>query len=209
MKRTAPKRTYGDVRTVVIKKADEASAAHISPQVTTSSTPVAPVGASVSPELPPLAFRLMGIDDAAFVIDSFCNSYRHSRDMRAIPPDIFKIEMRAWLRDFIPGKRVLVVGAEGHATSIFGWCMAEPPREAGGLWIIHYILVKPEWQRKGLATQLMAPFRDASPQRMCWATMETDALRFLGKDFLILNKFLLWKTGPLVKPVPVGGIGPW
>lgn len=162
-------------------------------------------GAAETPRVTPV-IRPMGINDGAFVLDSWCRSYMHSPDMEGQDPDAYKIEMRNFLYALIPKCKTLVATAPGDSRSILGWACAEAPREAAGLWVLQYVLVRPEYQRQGIATALTAPFRAASPNGMLWAAHYTRGLRKFGTDFLIVNKFLNHRIGAQPKPHLVGGI---
>jgi hypothetical protein len=134
------------------------------------------------------------LDYASFILDSWCDSYRHSPTVKHIDPKLYKIEMRNRVYNLIPKCKVLVAtdpDNENPQTNLRGWIAAEAPREPNGLWLLHYVLVKYDLQGKGIASLLAAPFRKQSPDGMMFATHYTLGLRRFGRNWLIPNDFLL------------------
>jgi hypothetical protein len=182
-------------RTTVIERDFKAERAAIEVVSNAARQPLAPI---------PIKIRPMKVEDGGFVLDSWCSSYARSPEV-GCDPEVFKIEQRNLIYRLIPKCKVLVACDPENPNTIRGWIAAEPPREPGGLWIIHYCLVKYELQGRGIARALSGLIRQASPNGMCWGTHSTFACKWFGKDWLVRNRYLLWTSTPASqKPVPVG-----
>lgn len=157
-----------------------------------------------------ITFRAMTIDDAAFVLDSWCSSYRHSPHVGPVDDAVFKIEQRARVYRLVPKSKVLLAVDPKDQTRIRGWICFEPPRESNGLPIVHYVLVRPELQSRGIGTALvdLAKRTAKDPAGPIWTTHETYPMKRLrAKWGAMYNNYLLdYVGGPAKKPV-VGGNG--
>ena len=136
--------------------------------------------------------RPMALGDVSFIIDSWCGSYSKCPEAASTDADVFKIEQRNLIYRLLPKCKVLVACDPAQPNSIRGWACAEPARESGGLWILHYALVRPELQGMGIATSLVAPFREESPEGTLWTTHHTFASKWFGKDWTLRNRHLLY-----------------
>jgi hypothetical protein len=147
----------------------------------------------------PVHIRPMCIDDAPFIIDSWCSSYSRSPEVSRIDEQVFKIEQRNLINRLIPRCKVLVACDPDRHTFIRGWLVFEAAREPGGLAIVHYALTKPECQKHGVANALLSNVRTTSPDGMVWATHATHASRWFGKTYMIYNPYLKFMEGPNTK----------
>ncbi len=111
----------------------------------------------------PLPVKIRGIngDDLAFVYDSWCASYSKSPVVGPVQPDLFKIEQRACVTRLLPKSKQIVLCDPTEPKLIRGWICYTPPPAPGKLPTIHYMLVKPEFQGRGLARTMTDLVRTA------------------------------------------------
>ena len=155
--------------------------------------PAAPAGMRPY-DLSATAIRPMKIEDSHFIFDSWARSYMHSPDVAGMDSELFKVEHRDFMYNLIRSVTVLMIVDAAFPDNIRGWVCAEKPREVSGLWIIHYVLVKPEFQGHGYATALLAPFKKVSPNGLLWAACKTHALKHFATDYLMYNKYIYQRT---------------
>lgn len=134
--------------------------------------------------------RLATPSDLNFIRDSWASSYRASPDVTDMDPELYKVEVRAYIEAVRRQGRIFVACDPDAPDDIRGWVCCERPREKNGLWLVHYVLVRPEWQRQGIATALLKPLRDNSPDGMLWATSYTIGLKRFARDYLLRNRFI-------------------
>lgn len=144
----------------------------------------------------PVSIKLRGIvpDDTNFIIDSWADSYRHSPDMRGIDADLYKIEIRALIYGLLPKAKFLVACEPGNERNIRGWVCYTTPTKEGQLPVVHYLLVKPDMQNRGIATSMLDVVRASSSldESPIFITARTFPIIkwFAAKRNLIWNPFL-------------------
>lgn len=153
-------------------------------------------GKKPKPEPRPIAIRPMCIDDAAYVLDSWANSYRRSQVTGPIERDVFNIEQRARINRLItrPTSRVFVACDAEDTNQIRGWVCFEAPREEGQLPILHYVCVQPAHQLQGIGAALMGLCRQTAfdAEAPIWSTHETQPMRHVRPKWnLLYNPYLL------------------
>lgn len=144
----------------------------------------------------PISIRPMCIDDAAYVLDSWANSYRRSVITGPIEREVFNIEQRARINRLIsrPASRVFVACDAEKTEQIRGWVCFEPPLRDDGFAILHYVCVQPSHQQQGIGTALVNVARQTAKDAdaMMWATHETQPMRHIREKWnLLYNPYLL------------------
>jgi GNAT superfamily N-acetyltransferase len=149
-------------------------------------------------ELPqrPIAIRPMCIDDAAYVLDSWANSYRRSPTTGPIEREVFNIEQRARINRLVsrPHSRVFVACDAEDTHQIRGWVCFEAPQSDDGIPVMHYVCVQPAFQMQGIGTALVALCRATAKdsEAPMWATHETQPMRHIREKWnLLYNPYLL------------------
>lgn len=144
----------------------------------------------------PITIRPMCIDDAAYVLDSWANSYRRSPTTGPIEREVFNIEQRARINRLVtrPHSRVFVACDAEQTSQIRGWVCFEAPQAEDGIPVLHYVCVQPAHQMQGIATALVALCRKTAKDEDApiWATHETQPMRHIRAKWNILyNPYLL------------------
>jgi hypothetical protein len=148
---------------------------------------------------PDVSIKLRGItpDDVNFIIDSWADSYRHSQDMRDVDPDLYKIEMRARIYSLIPKAKWVIACEPRNERNIRGWICYMPPAPTASLPVVHYMLVKPELQNRGICTAMLDVVKAsaATADSPVFVTHRTFPIVkwFAAKRNLIFNPFLAGK----------------
>jgi len=98
-----------------------------------------------------IKIRPMTPDDMAFIVDSWVKSLdARAIWSRIIPESTFISYHRRAIFKVLERARVSVAVLPDEPTIILGWCCFDPPG------ILHYVLVKNEFRRRGIATALIA-----------------------------------------------------
>lgn len=145
---------------------------------------------------PPVELRIRKFTstDHAFVLDSWSRSFRHGAASDKIPPDIYKFEQRARIARILKYSTVRVLHSASSPTNISGWiCFSEPnPKRLYPT--LHYILVHPNLQMKGVGSSLFKECSKlrASPDDPILCTHWTLPMRkLISRWNLIYNPYLL------------------
>lgn len=143
---------------------------------------------------PPVTVRVMGIDDASHIIDSWCRSFRRSATVGPVEPDVFKIEQRSRIDRLICRSQVLICSDAVDTTRIRGWVCFEAPRGERAIPVVHYVCVHPEHQQLGIGTALVGLVRRLAqdPETFLWCTHDTAPMRHIRPKWnLLYNPYLL------------------
>lgn len=145
-----------------------------------------------------VAIRPMVIDDAAYVIDSWANSFRRSQVVGSVDREVYNIEQRARIDRLISraASRVFVACDAEMTDKIRGWICFEPPGKAPTP-IVHYVCVQPSYQVSGVGTALVGIARQtlADLSQPMWCTHETQPMRHIRPKWnLLYNPYLLEVT---------------
>lgn len=144
----------------------------------------------------PCAIRPMVIEDAAYVLDSWANSYRRSIVTGPIEREVFNIEQRARINRLVQRStaRVFVACDAEDKNKIRGWICFETPRGEHVIPVIHYVCIQPAHQQQGIGTALVELARQTAsdPQAHMWTTHETQPMRHIREKWnLLYNPYLL------------------
>ena len=167
----------------------------------------APLAADLAKPVPRVLVRPMGIDDASFVIDSWASSYRFSPIVAHVDPNVYKVEQRARIYRLLQNCTTFVACDPANPTRIWAWVCFAAPVKAGDLPVLHYVLVRPELQRRGIATSLVELVRQSSadPDTQLWMSHWTSPMyNAQHKWHAMYNSYIL-EAEP-VKAKLVGGI---
>ena len=149
-----------------------------------------------APPPPPtrIAIRPMQIDDASFVIDSWCTSYRRSQTVGPIDEAVFKIEQRSRIDRLICRSKCFVACDADDKRTIRGWICFEPPRGENSIPVVHFVCVHPLYQMQGIGTALVGIARQthSDPETHMWSTHETSPMRHIRPKWnMMYNPYLL------------------
>jgi len=144
----------------------------------------------------PVSIRPMHIDDAAYVLDSWANSYRRSVITGPIEREVFNIEQRARINRLVsrPSSRVFIACDAEHTTQILGWVCFEAPRQNDSFAVLHYVCIRPSHQMQGIGTALVNLARQTTKdtEQPMWTTHETQPMRHIREKWnLLYNPYLL------------------
>lgn len=145
----------------------------------------------------PLQVKLRGLtmDDAAFIIDSWCSSYSRSPLTGRIDSKLFKIEQRARINRILPKSKMIIACNEQDPRSIYGWVCYTPNKQATSLPTIHYMCVKPEYQGRGIGKSLLDLVRQACGKSVIDPVFYTHgtvvANKLESKWNIVFNPYLL------------------
>lgn len=153
-------------------------------------------GTKVAPAPAPISIRPMCIDDAAYVLDSWSNSYRRSPTTGPIEREVFNIEQRARINRLVtrPHSRIFIACDAVQQRQIRGWVCFEAPQSDDGVPILHYVCVQPAFQMQGIGSALVELARATARDRSVpmWATHETQPMRHIREKWnLLYNPYLL------------------
>ena len=143
---------------------------------------------------PGYAIRPMTIDDAPFIVDSWASSYAHYARLEGVPSDVYKIEQRARIDRLVRASIVLSLVSKVDNSHVSGWICFQPPVKNPGSPILHYVLIHPSLQVRGLGSQLVSLVDSTKHDKTdpIWATHFTFPMRKIGPKWnLIYNPYLL------------------
>lgn len=143
---------------------------------------------------PRIAIRPMTIDDASFVIDSWCSAYRRSQTVGPIDEAVFKIEQRARIDRLICRSKTFIACDADDKKVIRGWICFEPPVGEASIPILHFVCVHPIYQLHGIGTALVDIARKThpDPETHIWSTHETSPMRHIRPKWNVMyNPYLL------------------
>lgn len=144
------------------------------------------------------------VDELALIIDSWCAGQAGQPHYALVPPEIFKVEMRARVTRLLGTSRcavarptplgwdVLGVAPVNRDTrSILGWvCYAYD--KATQAPIIHFLYVKARYREQGVATGLATKAAGVSRDNLWWSTHTTPRIgKLLRRCGGTWNPFLL------------------
>lgn len=97
--------------------------------------------------------------DHACVYATWLNSLKHNSQFAArISNGIYFAQQHAVIERLLKRSRTLVATIEEDPSVILGWCCYEPASDELGIVIpavIHYVYVKPNFRRSGVASKLL------------------------------------------------------
>lgn len=88
--------------------------------------------------------------DLPFVLDCWVKSYQRSHHARACGKQYHTIQ-DAIAKRHIANSAVLVCCLDEDPETIVGWAVTGPG-------VVHYVYVKMNWRRRGVASKLLAPY---------------------------------------------------
>lgn len=141
-----------------------------------------------------IAIRPMTIDDASFVIDSWCSAYRRSQTVGPIDEAVFKIEQRSRIDRLICRSKCFIACDAADKKIIRGWVCFEPPLQPNAIPILHFVCVHPNYQLQGIGTALVNIARSThpDPETHMWSTHETSPMRHVRPKWGVMyNPYLL------------------
>lgn len=141
-----------------------------------------------------IAIRPMTIDDASFVIDSWCSSYRRSQIVGPVDEAVFKIEQRGRIDRLICRSKCFIACDADDKKIIRGWICFEPPLTADAIPIVHFVCVHPTYQMQGIGTALINMARQThhDEHTHMWSTHETSPMRHIRPKWNVMyNPYLL------------------
>lgn len=97
-------------------------------------------------------FRLRpaGPEDEPFIVDSWCMSYKSQAVARDMGPR-YLVDYKWFVRALLKKVRVTVACDVEDPGVILGWCASSPG-------VVHYVFVKHDFRRLGIAKNLLAPW---------------------------------------------------
>lgn len=136
---------------------------------------------------PMVSLRPMVASDAAFVFDSWLDSYRdNNQEAKAVPWPVYR-SMQRTLIDRLrhrSGSEVLVACASDAEWQILGWACSERTT-AGG--VLHYLYVKAPYRGFDITSLLAEPLRG----RCRWYSHRTPKLERVARSLgLTFNPYL-------------------
>lgn len=124
-------------------------------------------------------FRTLEPDDYNFVLSSWARSFRGSRWAGNVPnhrqPGVVKDEIDSLLSR---GAVITLAVFEDDSTYIIGWCCHELSK--GGVSVIHYVFVKEDDRKSGMATELLSRAGNGKQRIHTHRTSDCRYLRGLG-----------------------------
>jgi spore coat polysaccharide biosynthesis protein SpsF (cytidylyltransferase family) len=91
-------------------------------------------------------------EDQVFIIDSWLESYRLSRWAKKVPGPIYYREHKARVLETLRSSTVLVACDKEQDDHLVGWCAYDTRA-------LHYVYVKGQMRRFGIARELIQPCR--------------------------------------------------
>lgn len=145
----------------------------------------------------PLEVTIRGVKpgDVSFIIDSWCETYRHAPDARDIDKELFKVEQRARINRLLPRSKQLIAADKRTPDLIYGWVCFEPPGRIAKIPVVHYMCIKPHAQMQGIGKEMLRLIRATCPVPMSpvFATHRTILCKpgRLAKYNVLFNNYLL------------------
>ena len=102
----------------------------------------------------PIALRGLESPDLELVYSSWLSTFRSSPTMRGVPNRAYYAGQHARIERLIREGAVLCAVNPNSPSQIYGWCCTSGGR-------LHFVCVKPTYQRMGVARRLLAPLLGA------------------------------------------------
>lgn len=144
----------------------------------------------------PIFLRSMMPSDVNFIRDTWAQSYRRcgvDSECRT-EPSHYKVEMRARMARLMDRSTIIVACDPEDRNLIRGYVVYEKPQADEQLPVLHYVLVTPPCQNRGLGRKLIELVRESAylPDSLVYGSHWTTAMRSIGKRYGILqNNFCL------------------
>lgn len=128
--------------------------------------------------------------DAAFVASSWLRSYRDAPAVVAVPSRTYFYWQHRVVEALLARSAVLVACSPDDPDTIVGWACAEAME---GALVLHYVYVKHDFRRYGVARALVRALQEAEPgSGQLFATHATrKALRVMRDNGVFYNPFLM------------------
>lgn len=99
--------------------------------------------------------RPLRVTDRAYIRRTWIDSYRNSRVgfAQAMPDGLLNVTWGRMVRRWLDTAECLVACVDGEEDVILGWACLDTQRR-----IVHYVYVRPDWQRHGIARDLLGAF---------------------------------------------------
>lgn len=94
--------------------------------------------------------RAMTAADRPFVFGTWLASYQQALDVRGVRPDTYKAGMTARIAALLARGRTVVAVETAAPTAGLGWCCSEGDT-------VHFVYVKRDARRHGVATAMLPP----------------------------------------------------
>lgn len=145
-------------------------------------------------ETPPLLVRRASKPDLRFITSSWLKSNRDAPMVQGIPNTVYYHYHHKILEELIPRSLVLVACDPEDTGYIYGWACAEVVDTA---LVVHYVYVRYDWRRKGVAKAMMDVLMDAeSPPAVIHTHRTHTARKILRNKTWIYNPYMLFTRLP-------------
>jgi len=124
-----------------------------------------------------IEFRSAKTDDLHFIMAAWLNSYRRSQWAGVVPNNMYHKTHRELITQLLARGMFLIVAVNKEDTDqILGFVAAEKSNK--GIAVVHYVFVKDEFRRNGLATKLLSVLGVESNGGSFLYTFRTSDARF-------------------------------
>ena len=142
-------------------------------------------------------FRAAGVEDIAFLTNSWLESYRHAPSVRGVPNKVYYYYHHKLLEELLTRCTVLICCYPDNPNQILGYVCAELYDTA---LVIHYVYVKKTFRKFGIAKSLVNHLLETEKPPSVLFTHKTKDIfpieKNLRKEGWIYHPYILWVSLP-------------